>query len=304
MTTPVQHIRALTSLGVVLSDLQKSVFPPRLARSQRPFSPPVAHMDNYLYTKYSHIYSLVATVVLLTAGSTQAAAAAVPALFETGWSNGKEPLDHHRVIKATCPNNTFIERWVVGVGDVDADNVDDCNSGRRIPLLSIVSIQGRCSNGTALPAIAGRNQASEKYDLNRHPSLSSPSGYSCLELEGYYYNLCRGGSWFMNFLGVGQELANGKAGSFLQFNCPPNSGPTEYVAVGYAGYSGAVADAINLMMAPVAVPTSNLTNATTARLQQHQAAQRQFHLPPQRQQGQQQQQQHRERHLPSRALVS
>lgn len=206
---------------------------------------------------------MVATVVLLTAGSTQAAAAAVPALFETGWSNGKEPLDHHRVIKATCPNNTFIERWVVGVGDVDADNVDDCNSGRRIPLLSIVSIQGRCSDGTALPAIAGRNQASEKYDLNRHPSLSSPSGYSCLELEGYYYNLCRGGSWFMNFLGVGQELANGKAGSFLQFNCPPNSGPTEYVAVGYAGYSGAVADAINLMMAPVAVPTSNLTNATT-----------------------------------------
>lgn len=67
----------------------------------------------------------------------------------------------------------------------------------------------------------------------------------------------------MNFLGVGQELANGKAGNLLQFNCPPNSGPTEYVAVGYAGYSGAVADAINLMMAPVAVLTSNLTNATT-----------------------------------------
>jgi hypothetical protein len=175
--------------------------------------------------------------LLLPASSAQAAPIA------TGWSNGNQPPEALRKFGIPlCPNNSYIDSWIVGEGDV-ASSVG--------LLLSIVSIQARCSDGSLLPPIEGSTPVSAKHNASSTPELSSSSGYSCSKLHGYN----NGGNWIMNFLGVGQQLAQDDAGRPLKFDC--SKVPPAYVAVGYSGYTGFAVDAINVMMA--APPTGNGT---------------------------------------------
>lgn len=178
--------------------------------------------------------------LLLTAGSSQAE----PVPLETGWSNGRKPAEAPEVF--SCPSGSYLDSWNIGEGDVNS------NVG---PLLSVVFIQARCSDGSFLSPIKAGTKASVKHDYQSRSGLSSLTGYSCAKIWGYN----NGGNWMMNFLGVGQQLAQDGAGTPLQLKC--STIPTSYVAVGYSAYTGSAVDGINLMMA--AVPSSNSTVAAT-----------------------------------------
>jgi hypothetical protein len=170
----------------------------------------------------------------------QTVAAASTGANQTGWSNGGEP-EAPTVPLTVCPQGRIIESWIVGEGDV-ASNVG--------PLLSIVFVQARCSDGSLLPPIQAYTKVATKHDQESNSDLSSASGYTCSKLLGYN----NGGNWMMNFMGVGQPLAKDAAGTPLKLNCA--AVPPSYVAIGYGGVTGGAVNAINFVMGPAATNSS------------------------------------------------
>jgi hypothetical protein len=116
----------------------------------------------------------------------------------------------------------------------------------QVELLSIVFVQGLCSDGSLLPPVQAYTKITTKHDFKSNSDLSSVSGYTCSKLLGYN----NGGNWMMNFLGVGQPLAKDAAGTPLKLNCAAI--PPTYVALGYGGVTGGAVDALNFIMGPAA----------------------------------------------------
>jgi hypothetical protein len=180
-------------------------------------------------------------MLLLHAEGTKAAT------VETGWSNGGKPAEVPSV--ALCPNSSFINSWIIGEGNV---------SSSVGPLLSIVFVQARCSDGSLLAPIRGGSAEDAKHDSQSNSGLSSASGYTCSRLLGYN----NGGNWMMNFLGVGQQPADDPAGKGLQLDCARV--PQDYVAVGYSAFTGAAVDAIKFVMAAPPAATAATAAAPVA----------------------------------------
>lgn len=195
------------------------------------------------------ITSCLLAVLLLLAFSAQAAIVrSGPKALETGWSNGRQPAEKPAAAlhNGKCHNGSYIQSWTIGEGNVST------TAG---PLLSIVFIQARCSNGKLLAPITAGTAASVKHDNRSDSGLSSPSGYPCSRILGFNSN----GNWMINFLGVGQRVATSAEGTPLKVNC--TGIPPSHVAVGYSACTGDAVDAIDLKMA--AVPKKNSAVAAT-----------------------------------------
>ena len=178
------------------------------------------------------VVPLLVLGLLLHTASSQAVADSA----KTGWSNGADSSEKPTLPEALCPDGSFIRSWLIGEGKV-ASSLG--------PLLSVVSVQGQCSDGMYLPALTCGTKVEKKHDYESDSSLRSAKGYTCAQLFGYNNR----GNWMMNFLGVGQALSDDPAGTPLKLNC--GQVPPAHVAVGYSGRSFGALDALNFVMAPL-----------------------------------------------------
>jgi hypothetical protein len=169
---------------------------------------------------------------------------------ETGWSNGRTPAEGPSVPASVCPAGAFITSWTVG---------DAAPYGTGLEV--IVFLQGRCSDGTSLSVVQGDRPAGRMHDQHSNSNLFDDDGYKCIGLRGYYRS--RGATtWFVNFMGAGQDLTKSNNTEVFKLNCARV--PPANLVVGYSAVVDSFVDAINFITAPPPVKTNASIAAAAA----------------------------------------